>query len=173
MSSDSLISWRQEPPKPAETWADVIGVDNEAETYAYNLAAAEAEKARLEAEAAARLDDLSDTELLEKWQRAAAEEAAKTLPARQEEAARQFIVEAPEFALTPRNQWLVDEYFRTAKLDASSPDHFHQAYRALASRGLIQVDESKRPRAPRPKFNEKDLYEMPLDQLQEMAEGGR
>jgi hypothetical protein len=172
MSSDSLITWKQEPAKPAETWADRIGHDNEEETHAYNLAAAEAEKARLEAEAGARLDNLSDSELVEQWQKAAAAEEAKTLPARQVDAVMRFVQATPELVLNPKNQQRIDMYLKAKKYDATDPSHFDEAYRALSAKNLLDIDESKRQREPwRRPYSVEELEDMPLEQVKKLAEG--
>jgi uncharacterized protein (DUF2461 family) len=63
----------------------------------------------------------------------------------------------------------IDAYLQAANLNATSPDHFHQAYKGLSARGLLQIDESKRVRTPRKQITQNDLYEMPLDELRSRA----
>src|SRR5947209_58643 len=146
--TDPLISWKQEPAKPEESIFDILKTDNESETYAYNRAAIEQKKERIAAEEAARLDNLSDSELMAQWQEAAAVEEAKTLPARQVDAVMRFVAATPELVLNPKNQSRIDAYLKVAKLDATDPSHFDAAYRALAARKLLDLDETKRVREP-------------------------
>ena len=164
--TQSLVSWKEEPTKD-ETWGDLLKPVDEEEAYAFHRAAIEQEKQAAESD----LYTVSETELLARWQKEAQKLEAAELPAKQIDAVHQFLVECPEFVTCPKNQQRIDQYFTVAKLDGSSPDHFIQAYKALASRGLVVVDELKRPRQPRKQITEQDLYEMPLEALEEMARG--
>src|SRR5438477_409953 len=126
--TDPLISWKQEPAQPEESLFDILKTDNESETYAYHRAALEQEKERLAAEEAARLDNLSDSELMAQWKEAATAEEAKTLSARQVDAVMRFVQATPELILNPKNQSRIDTYLKVAKLDATKPEHFDTAY---------------------------------------------
>jgi len=81
-------------------------------------------------------------------------------------------VSAANFVLplaTPKNGHRMEEYIKAAKLDSTNVDHLHQAAKALESRGLLQLDLSKIPVAPRQKYTEEDLYEMPWPHLEKLA----
>lgn len=165
MSTD-LISWKTEKPKPTETLFDVLKNDNDAEAHAYPRAALEQRKAELEAEAAARLDNLSDSELLDQWQRAGAAEEAKTLPQRQVDAVLRFVRATPEFIPNLNNQNLIDTYLKKHKLDATQPEHFDEAYRVLSGNGLLDLDETKRVREPYKRMTTADYEAMSDEQLE-------
>jgi hypothetical protein len=165
---DLGITWNDTPAPVQEDYADV----SEDAKIRYNIAANEDKMREIEQQKALdeQFANMNAEQVRAAWEIEAAKETARTLPARQAEAARQFICESPEFVLSPRNQDYMDKYFQVAKLDASDPDHFHQAYRALASRGLIQVDENRRPRTPRKQLTQADLEAMPIEQLRELAD---
>jgi hypothetical protein len=169
--SNDLITWEQEPATPAETWTDILGADNDAETFAYNKAAHEREQARIAAEN--ELNSLSDKDLLAQWEKAAKKYEAETLPQRQVDAVHRFIQATPELVLNPKNQQRIDAYLKAAKLDASDPSHFDAAYKALSARNLLDLDESKRVREPFVRHTAADLENMPLEQLEELARQAR
>jgi len=148
-------------PSANETWDDILKPIDEAEVHAYNRAAAE--EARKQA-AESDLYTITEAELLNRWKADAEKSEAAELAKKREEAARQFMVEAPEVVDSVKNGERLGQYFQAAGLRGDDPDHFHAAYKALASRGLIQINEDQRPRTPRQKLNERDLYEMPLEQ---------
>jgi hypothetical protein len=117
------------------------------------------------------LDSLSLDQIEALCRRSIAAEEQKTIAARQEEAAKQFIAERPDFVCNPTNQRRIDQYFTARGLDATDPNHFHEAANALASRKLLKLDESKIKRSPRKQYSEADLGNMPLDQLEALARG--
>jgi hypothetical protein len=166
---DDLITWSPEPAAEDE-WS-LVGALNDDETYACHIAHQEALEAELrrERELSEKLDGLNAGQILQLYEKELAQQAKRSIPQQQEEAVRQFICEAPEFLLSKQNTDRVDQYFKASGLDATSPDHFHQAYKALSARGLIQTDESKRPRTPRKRITQEDLETMPLDQLAALA----
>ena len=166
-----LIDWKEDLPAVTETWNDIIGVENPEDTYACNQAAIEQEKARIAAEN--ELRDLSDAELMKQWEKAAKEHEAATLPQRQIDAVHRFIQATPELVLCPKNQQRIDAYLKVAKLDATSPNHFDEAYRALTSRNLLDLDESKRSRKPFVRHTQEELEAMPIEELEELARGTR
>jgi len=168
MSKDDLITWEQEPAAPADSWSDILGADDQEATYAAHRAAIEQEQARIAAEN--ELDTVSDKELRERWEKAAAKEAAATLPARQIDAVHRFIQATPELVLNQKTMTRIDAYLKAAKLDATDPSHFDTAYRALTARNLLDIDESKRARVPYQRYSEADLAAMPLEKLKELAE---
>lgn len=169
--SNDLITWEQETVASAETLAEIVGVEDEAATYTHHKAALEQERARIDAEA--ELYSLSDKELREQWEKAVAQYEAMTLPQRQIDAVHRFVRATPELVLNPKNQRRIDAYLKAAKLDATDPEHFDQAYRALSARNLLEIDESKRVREPYQRHTVEDLENMPLDQLEELARGSR
>jgi hypothetical protein len=117
------------------------------------------------------LDSLSLDQIEALCRRSIAAEEQKTVAARQEEAAKQFVAERPDFVCTPVNQQRVDMYFKSRGLDATNVDHFHEAANALASRKLLKLDESKVKRQPRKQYSEADLQNMPLAELEALARG--
>lgn len=137
----------------------------------YRLEMVEEEKKAREAaqELEKQFAGKSADQIRAEWQQQQHAEQEAALPARREEAIRQFLLEAPEVVNSERNGQRIGEYFRAVGLRGDSPDQFHQAYRALASRGLIKVDEDKRPRQPRKQLTQADLETMPLDQLKALA----
>jgi hypothetical protein len=158
------IDWEEEPAPANDLWDGPIDMD---EVYAHNNAARKAFE-----EECSRPDPYSGkstAQIIREHEQKLAEQEAAALPAKQIDSVHQFLVEHPEFVCTPKNQQRIDQYFAAAVLNGSSPDHFVQAYRALASRGLMIVDESKRPRTPRKQLTNDDLYEMPLEKLEELA----
>jgi hypothetical protein len=166
--TNDLITWKQEPAAPAESWSDIIGVTDDAETAAYHKAALEQEQARIAEEN--KLASLSDKELHEQWETAAKKHEAETLPQRQIDSVHRFIQATPELVLNQKTMTRIDAYLKAAKLDASDPAHFDQAYRALSTRCLLDIDESRRIRKPYQRYTEEDLAAMPIDQLRELAE---
>jgi hypothetical protein len=164
--SDTLVTWPNEPDKN-ESWAEILGADNDAELHAYNRAAAE------EAQKQAADPDLytiSEAELLKRWKVEAEKLESVTLNEARAEAARQFMTEAPEVADTVQNGERLGQYFQAAGLRGDSPDDFHRAYKALASRGLIAIEEDRRPRTPRKHLGQ-DPYELPMAELEALARG--
>jgi hypothetical protein len=164
---NDLIDWKQDQPAVTETLSEIVGVENPEETFACNQAAIEQEKARIAAEN--ELRELSDAELMKRWEKAAKEHEAATLPERQVDAVHRFINATPELVLNPKNQQRIDAYLNAAKLDASDPTHFDQAYRALTSRNLLDLDESKRVRKPFVRHTLEELESMDITQLEELA----
>jgi hypothetical protein len=167
--SNDLIDWKEDLPTNTETLAEIVGVENPEETYTHHRAALEAEQARIAAEN--ELRDLSDADLLKQWEKAAREYEAATLPQRQIDAVHRFIAATPELVLNPKNQQRIDAYLKVAKLDATDPRHFDQAYRALTSRNLLDLDESKRVRKPFVRHTPEELEAMPIEKLEELARG--
>jgi hypothetical protein len=165
--SQDLITWKEETPE-AETWAELTAID-ENEFHAFNRAAAEEAKKQAEA---SDLYAIPESELLERWQKEAQKLESVTLNEARAEAARQFMTEAPEVADTVQNGERLGQYFQAAGLRGDSPDDFHKAYRALASRGLIAVDEDKRPRQPRKHLGQ-DPYDLPISELEDLARKAR
>ena len=167
--SNDLITWKQEEPA-AETWTEILGTVNEDEAHAYHRAAVE------EAQQQTAENDLykvSETELLERWQKESQKLEAATLEQRQVDAVHRFIQATPELVLCPKNQQRIDAYLKVAKLDATSPNHFDEAYRALTSRNLLDLDESKRSRKPFVRHTQEELEAMPIEELEELARGTR
>src|SRR5438552_289160 len=140
--SNDLITWKQEEPA-AETWTEILGTVNEDEARNYHRTAVE--EAQKQAEET-DLYKIGEAELLKRWQKEAQKLEAKSLLEQRAEAARQFMVEAPEVVDSEKNGERLGQYFQAAGLRGDDPDHFHAAYKALASRGLIQINEDKRPR---------------------------
>jgi len=163
--SNDLVTWKQEAPA-SESWAEILGADNEADIHAYNRRAAEEVQKQAEETDLYKIDE---AELLKRWQEESKKLEAVTLLDRRAEAARQFMVEAPEVADTEENGRRLGQYFQAAGLAGDDPDHFHAAYRVLAGRRLIQIDEDKRPRQPRNHLTEESLYEIPLEDLETLA----
>jgi hypothetical protein len=166
--SNDLVTWKQEPTTD-ETWAEILGTINEDEIHAYNRAPAEAQKQTTESD----LYTIGESELLARWQKEAQKLEAKSLLEKRAEAARQFMVEAPEVVDSEKNGERLGQYFQAAGLSGDDPDHFHAAYKALASRDLIQINEDKRPRQPRKHLTEQSMYEMPLEDLEDLARKAR
>jgi hypothetical protein len=163
------MSWNEaelKPDTPYQPWDDAADVSAEA-IGRYNVE----QKALFEAELA--LEDKfagkSAEQIQKEYEQKLAEQERATIPQRQIQAVHQFIVETPELVLNPKNQSRIDAYLKVAKLDATDPEHFTTAYRALASRNLLDIDESKRPRTPRARYSQDDLYEMPMAELERLA----
>jgi hypothetical protein len=165
--SNDLIDWKEDLPTTTETLSEIVGVENPEETYSHHRAALEAEQARIAAEN--ELRDLSDADLMKQWEKAAKEHEAATLPQRQVDAVHRFIAATPELKLNSKNQQRIDAYLKVAKLDASDPGHFDQAYRALSARNLLDIDESKRVREPYKRYSQEELESMDIAQLEELA----
>jgi hypothetical protein len=163
IEQDLGIDWKDEPV-PTEDWGGPI---NEADVHAYNRDAKKAFEAELAAED--KYAGKNAAQIIEEYKKELAEQETAAIPQRQIDAVYQFLVEEPTFVPTPRNQQRIDQYFEAAGLNATDPDHFHQAFRALSSRGLLTVDPSKKPRQPRKQFTDADLYEMPLADLEALA----
>jgi hypothetical protein len=167
--SNDLITWKEEPAA-SETWDDILGTVNEDEAYAYHRAAViEAQKQASESE----LYTVSESELLERWQKAANDLEAATLEQKQIDTVHRFIQATPELQLNLKNQRRIDAYLKVAKLDASDPSHFDQAYRALAARNLLDLDESKRVREPFVRHTPEQLETMPLEKIEALARQSR
>jgi len=140
------MSWNEDelkPNKPYQPWDDAADV-SEAAMHRYNIAQKEIRDAEL------ALEDVfagkSAEEIEAEYKQKLAEQETATLPARREEAARQFMIEAPEVVDSVRNGERIGQYLRAAGLRGDNPDDFHAAYKTLASRGLIQINEDRRPR---------------------------
>jgi hypothetical protein len=166
--NDDLIDWKQDLPSKNETWDDILGSENESETHAYNVAVQKAQDEKTALRKSA--EQLSDSELLDQWGKAAKKLEAANLEQRQVDAALRFVAATPELVLNAKAMSRIDAYFKVAKLDASDPSHFDQAYRALAARKLVDIDESKRVREPFQRYTQEDLETMPIEQLRELAE---
>ncbi len=167
--SNDLITWNEEPARE-ETWTEILGTINEDEARAFHRTAVEeAQKQAAETD----LYKVSESELLERWQKEAQKLEAVTLEQRQIDAVHRFLKATPEFVCNPRNQQRIDKYLTAAGLDASDPSHFDAAYKALSARNLLEIDESKRVRAPYQRYTEADLQNMDLDQLEELARQSR
>jgi hypothetical protein len=163
---DDLITWAPESAED-DPWSLSEAIDDQ-KVYEYNIAHKKALEA-LRGMPPNPIDSLNAAEIKELYERSLAEQEQRRVPKAQEDAVRQFIVEAPEFVLSKQNTERVDQYFKAAGLNATSPDHFHQAYQALSARCLLQIDESKRPRTPRKRVTQNELETMPLEQLAELA----
>jgi hypothetical protein len=164
--SDTLMTWPTEPDQN-ESWADILGADDDGAMYEYNKRAAE------EAQKQAEETDLykvSEAELLKRWKEEAEKLESVTLNEARAEAARQLMVECPEIVDSERNGIRLGQYLQAAGLRGDNVDDFHQAYRALASRKLIEINEDRRPRAPRPHIG-KDPYDLPMEELESLARG--
>ena len=144
---------------------ELSDADFEQAGYAYNQAAAEANRAVVEDP----LEDVSDQELLSRWQKAAAKELEKRRNDMAYESARQFVAEEPRYRETQKNAKLMERYIveRVGADAMLTPDVCHEAFAALSRRGLLDVQEV--PREPRPTLTDADLYDMPLDDLHELA----
>ena len=164
--SNDLVTWEQEPDKN-ESWGEVLNPIDENEVYAYNRAALEQQKQAAESD----LYSVSEAELLKRWQEDARKLEAVTLAEKQVDAVHRFITATPELVLNQKTMTRIDAYLKTAGLDASDPSHFDQAYRALAGRRLLDIDENKRVRKPYQRLSEQDLYNMPEAELEELARG--
>jgi hypothetical protein len=162
--TDSLITWKEETPE-AETWAELTAID-ENELHAFNRTAAEEAKRQAEA---SDLYTIPESELLGRWQQEAQKLEAVTLEQKQVDAVHRFLQATPEFVCNSKNQQRIDAYLKVAKLDASDPTHFDQAYRALSARNLLDVDESKRVRVPYQRHTEEDLERMDIAELERLA----
>jgi hypothetical protein len=133
--------------------------------YAYHKAVAAAEGA----EVADPLENVSDEELMARWQQAADKELRKRHEADSFEAARQFVAECPEYVESQRNAERMSKYLeaRIGKDATPTPDDLHEAFAVLKRRNLVEVRDL--PREPRPTLTDADLYEMPLDDLHDLA----
>jgi len=109
---NDLINWKQDLPTENETWDDILGVENESETHAYNVAAKKAQDEEL----ALRTEQLSDSELLDQWGKAAKKLEAATLEQQQIDAALRFVAATPELVLNAKAMSRIDAYFKVAKL---------------------------------------------------------
>jgi hypothetical protein len=117
------------------------------------------------------LDALTTDQIEQLARRSFAAHEQKSVAARQVEAAKQFVCETPEFLCTPVNQQRIDAYLKARNLDATSVDHFAEAFNALRSRNLVRVDETKIKRQPRKQYSEAELENMPLAELEALARG--
>jgi hypothetical protein len=116
------------------------------------------------------IDKLSADEIAELYRKSAAEKEAATLPQRQFEAARVFAAETPEFKQNTRNAQRITSWLEQEGRQGTSPDDFHEAYQALKSRGLL--DLNPQPAQPRARYTEAQLYNMPLEELERLASRG-
>ena len=165
--SNDLITWKEENPAD-EGWSDILGTINEDEVHAYNRAALEQQQ-EAQREAESNLYTIPESELLARWQKDAEKLEAVTLEQKQVDAVHRFITATPELVLNQKTMTRIDAYLKAAGLDASDPSHFDAAYKSLAARKLIDIDESKRVRAPYQRLSEQDLYNMPEAELEELA----
>ena len=139
--------------------------DFEQAGYEYQRAAEAAKNAQV----VNPLEDLSDDELMRRWQEAARKELAKRREQDSFDAARQFVSERPEYIESQKNAKLIEQYLgeRLAADETPTVDHIHEAFDALSKRGLLEVRVL--PREPRPVLSNDDLYNIDLDELADLA----
>jgi hypothetical protein len=150
-----------------------IEINDEA-TAAFNLEQhrkAEALREEYQRNPSDPLDSLTTDQIEQLARRSFAAHEQKNVGAMQLEASKQFLADRVDFVQNPVNAKRMESYFAARGLDATSVTHFHEAANALASRGLLKLDESKIKRAPRKQYSEADLENMPLDQLEALARG--
>ena len=133
--------------------------------YVYHQAVAAAKNA----EVIDPLENLSDEELLAQWQKEAQKELTKRREEASFEAARTFLAEEPRYVSTPENTKRMVAQLETmiGKDTTPTPDDLHAAFDVLNRRRQLAVHDL--PREPRPVLSDADLYEMPLDDLRELA----
>jgi hypothetical protein len=118
------------------------------------------------------LDDLTADQLVALWQRSNEARAEKDAERQRFEAARIFTAEKPEFVQNPKNAQRIADYLEARGLDGTEVEHFHEAYGALAPRGLLKIDPRKAPQPqPRKRYSQDDLENMPMEQLIALANG--
>jgi hypothetical protein len=81
--------------------------------------------------------------------------------------ARTFVAECPTYIMSDANSRKMVQFMDAAGLDGSSVDHFHRAYAKLAEAGVLRVKEA--PAQPREQFTEAELYNLPMDQLEDLV----
>ncbi len=168
LRKDLGITWTT--AAPAAEQADTADVSEE-KMLAYRLECLAQEKSEREQQQALEehFSGKNADQIRDEYEQKLAEEAKAALPEKQIQAVHQFLVDHPEFVCSPLNQRRIDQYFEAAGLDGSSPEHFSRAFTALQSRGLVAVNEYRRPRQPRRPVSTRDLYDMPIEELRSRA----
>jgi hypothetical protein len=95
----------------------------------------------------------------------------RALPEKQLDAALQFRAEAPDYVVSASNTQRMVKALAAAGYDGTDPDQYLKVFKFLKSKNLIATNPAAIPREPRYRPTEADLYEMSMEQLEDLARG--
>jgi hypothetical protein len=169
--TQELTPWSDPNVKPTATdpYSDFDLADiSEKATIDWNLAQQEALEKQREQRANEPDEKMTPDQIRVEIEKQQAANAITNEQERQFRAARTFCVEEPEYVVDQKNAKRMAAWLEARGLPGNSVDDYHQAFAALKAEGLLKV--AVLPPQPRITLTERDLENMPIDQLRELAD---
>jgi hypothetical protein len=168
--SQELTPWHDPNVKPTANAFDDFDINEVSEkaTLEYNIEQKKALEQQREQAANEPDEKMTPDQIKAEVDKQQASTAITNEQERQYRAARTFTVEEPEYVVDQKNAKRMAAWLEAAGLPGNSVDDYHKAFAALKAEGLLKVNVL--PPQPRVELTERDLENMPIDQLRELAD---
>jgi len=168
--TQELTPWHDPNVKPTANAFDDFDINEVSEkaTLEYNIEQKKALEQQREQAANEPDEKMTPDQIRAEVEKQQAATAVTNEQERQFRAARTFCVEEPEYVADQKNAKRMAAWLEARGLPGNSVDDYHQAFAALKAEGLLKV--AVLPPQPRITLTERDLENMPIDQLRELAD---